>query len=537
MIPTKTCKSEVNDVQYRGFIMLTREVRVASRPQATVVALAVSADGQSMAWGENDGTIMVVSSDKTPTSCSIEGSIRGLIIIDKLVIVADDAFGLTAVDLGCQTVWDCAIPAGLSLIEECGEFIAAVDNLGRLTTISYDGKVIKSDLEFTSVIKLLRFNLGVVIVQEDGSVFFFDGEDVVWKRPSRGEVGEAITAIGTTARNHLVIGREGYALVPGEEEALEIEVWDLSNSDLLIRQEIKNRLLCIDSNNSQTYLGLDSGAIHQIGLTNGAEYKLSEVIFDCKFPIKTIDVLDDVVLAGSWFYVHGVNLAGENWMVEHQGIIQYTAYCKSANIFYFAGDDQNDYTNPEPIGVIDLASQLIDMDKSELTSWFDLEPQPDVLSSEEIYSDDEKLASLIMDDEDNKKLVGKQEFASLLSALEEDSDTESHEVDESNDNSLDLLNELLDDVQTAAMPIANAGDDTVYHAEEDGSCIVLLDSSKTTGDRARVSSYSWIDEAGKEVSNLPKFRAKLNTGIYRFELRILDDEGNSTSDSVSIEVV
>ena len=248
-------------------------------------------------------------------------------------------------------------------------------------------------------------------------------------------------------------------------------------------------------------------------------------------------MLDDVVLAGSWFYVHGVNPAGENWMVEHQGIIQYTAYCKSANIFYFAGDDQNDYTNPEPIGVIDLASQLIDMDKSELTSWFDLEPQPDVLSSEEIYSDDEKLASLIMDDEDNKKLVGKQEFASLLSALEEDSDIESNEVDESNDNSLDLLNELLDDVQTAAMPIANAGDDTVYRAEEDGSCIVLLDSSKTTGDRARVSSYSWIDETGKEVSNLPKFRAKLNTGIYRFELRILDDEGNSTSDSVSIEVV
>mgnify|MGYP001273705636 FL=1 len=537
MIPTKTCKSEVNHVQYRGFVMLTHEVRVASRPQATVVALAVSADGQSMAWGEYDGTITVVNSDKNTTSCSIEGSIRGLIIINKLVIVADDAFGLKAIDLGCQPVWDCAIPAGLSLIEECDEFIAAVDNLGRLTTVSHEGEVIKSDLEFISVIKLLRFNLGVVIVQEDGSVFFFDGETVVWKRPSRGEVGEAITAIGTTARNHLIIGREGYALVPGEEEALEIEVWDLSKNDLLIRQEIKNRLLCIDSNNSQTYLGLDSGAIHQIGLTNGAEYKLSEVIFDCKFPIKTIDVLDDVVLAGSWFYVHGVNPAGENWMVEHQGIIQYTAYCKSANIFYFAGDDQNDYTNPEPIGVIDLASQLIDMDKSELTSWFDLEPQPDVLSSEEIYSDDEKLASLIMDDEDNKKLVGKQEFASLLSALEEDSDTESNEVDESNDNSLDLLNELLDDVQTAAMPIANAGDDTVYHAEEDGSCIVLLDSSKTTGDRARVSSYSWIDEAGKEVSNLPKFRAKLNTGIYRFELRILDDEGNSTSDSVSIEVV
>ena len=34
-----------------------------------------------------------------------------------------------------------------------------------------------------------------------------------------------------------------------------------------------------------------------------------------------------------------------------------------------------------------------------------------------------------------------------------------------------------------------------------------------------------------------KFRAKLSVGMYRFELRVSDLEGNSTADSVQIEVV
>ena len=64
----------------------------------------------------------------------------------------------------------------------------------------------------------------MIVVQEDGSVHCFDGKQVIWNRPSRGEVGEAITAVGIDSFENLIIGREGYALVPGDEEALEIEI-------------------------------------------------------------------------------------------------------------------------------------------------------------------------------------------------------------------------------------------------------------------------------------------------------------------------
>ena len=40
----------------------------------------------------------------------------------------------------------------------------------------------------------------------------------------RGDIGERITSIGWND-NRLIVAREGHGLVPGEEEALEVEVW------------------------------------------------------------------------------------------------------------------------------------------------------------------------------------------------------------------------------------------------------------------------------------------------------------------------
>ena len=42
-------------------------------------------------------------------------------------------------------------------------------------------------------------------------------------------------------------------------------------------------------------------------------------------------------------------------MVELR-IVQYSAYSKFRDVFYFAGDDQNDYASNEPMGVIDLST-------------------------------------------------------------------------------------------------------------------------------------------------------------------------------------
>ena len=49
--------------------------------------------------------------------------------------------------------------------------MAVVDNLGRLLIVDYTGNIIKRNLHFNSVIRILSSELGLIIVQEDGSVF------------------------------------------------------------------------------------------------------------------------------------------------------------------------------------------------------------------------------------------------------------------------------------------------------------------------------------------------------------------------------
>ena len=100
-----------------------------------------------------------------------------------------------------------------------------------------------------------------------------------------------------------------------------------------------------------------------------------------------------------------------------------------------------------------------------------------------------------------------------------------------------ILEDLHEEITVSSMPIANAGDDRTYDAGLDDSSIIILDSNETKGDKNRIVSYSWVDETGKEISDLPKLRVKLNKGRYRFELRVIDDEGNSTSDTIQVDVI
>lgn len=516
--------------------MLTHDVNVAVSPETTVSGLAASSDGNVLAWSQNNGTLGVIDDQNQRHNISIEGNPVGIFIYESKLLFGDDNFGVKCVDFQCNQIWECEVPGGVSRIEKCVNFIAVIDNLGRLTTISYSGEILYSSDQFTSLINLLAFGVGVVLVQENGSVHYFDGEQSTWHRPPRGEVGESITAVGCTSADKLVIGREGYALVPGEEEALEVELWDVFEGKLLMRTEVKNRLLNSSANSTVTYLGFDDGSIHQLVSEPKNSYAISDCIIATKYPIKILETTDDWVIAGSWFYLHGINTSGEHWMIEHQGIVQYLAYCKSVKKIFFAGDDQNDFTKPEPIGVIDLSSDLVERDKSELTAWFEFAEQNAMLSADEIYSEDDKLTALMGTESaaENHLLGG--DLDNILSALEESNVAEDKGPDSTEISDINLMAELMDDVKSIQRPIAHAGDDSSHQCGDDGYCIVVLDSGKSSGIKGRSVSYSWVEETGKEISNLGKFRVKLGRGNHRFELRITDDDGYSTSDSVQVEV-
>ena len=513
--------------------MLTHDVRVAFSPKSMVTGLTISKDGSALAWSEKNGTLNVSVNGLENKYVSIDGSIQGIFFDKKNLYCGDDNFGLRCLDNELETIWECEIDGGTSLIEKCDDFVAVVDNLGRLLIVDYTGNITKRNLHFNSVIRILSSELGLIIVQEDGSVFCFDGENTIWKRPARGKVGESITGIGVNLTGELIIGREGYALVPGDEEALELEVWDIKNDKLIMRDEVKSRLIEVSSGSKGGYLGFDDGSICLLEKKNGSGFQLSKTIADCKFPIKTLDVINDGIIAGSWFYLHGIMNDGKNWMIEHQGIIQYTAYSKISNSFYFAGDDQNDYTNNEPIGVIDISNDLLERDKSELTEWFETPSELETAKPEDIYSEDDKFESLVIDSQTEH---GFDDLSQLLSALEEEeSSTDSEVVTSTNEDT--ILQDLYGYEPVINMPIASAGDDQKYKSGDEGSAIIILDSSNTKGDINRIVSYSWVDESGKEISDLPKLRVKLAIGNYRFELRITDDEGNSTSDSIQVDVV
>ena len=524
--------------------MLTYEASITFTPHLTVTDLDLSPDGETIAWAEANGSVNIYQGMEKVYEIKFEGLVTGMAFHHEHLVVSDDAFGLRSYDLRANEVWSCEVPGGVSMFKITNNFIAIVDNLGRLIISDLQGNLINSNLPYSSICKLENYVQGITIVQEDGGVYCYNGNQNTWIRPKRGEVGESITALGFSHDGNLIIGREGYALVPGDEEALELEIWDISTNRLITRLDLSNRLLKVESVNNQTVIGMDDGSVYLIEGQIGEGFELKEPIMECKYPIKTLSLCDKSIVAGSWFYLHGLTIDGKTWTVEHQGIVQYSVYSNKTNCLYFAGDDQNDFTDSEPIGCLDFDKDLIKVDKSELTLWFEQKEVTTQLSADQIYSDDTKMTELmslnssIKNKDSNLK---DEEFNNLLDALGdiiEDSDYS--EKASKNDSALSddsLLGELLDDVIKNKPLVANAGNDMTYDSGDDDFAVILLDGTATTNQQGKIIKWSWTDDTGREISTLTKFRAKLSVGMYRFELRVSDLEGNSTADSVQIEVV
>ena len=523
--------------------MLTYEASITFTPHSTVTGLDLAPDGETIAWSETNGSVSIYQGMKKVYQIKSDSLVTGMAFHHEHLLVADDAFGIKSYDLNAEELWSCEIPGGVSMFKITNNFIAIVDNLGRLLISDLQGDLINSNLPYSSICKLENYVQGITIVQEDGGVYCYNGHQNTWIRPKRGEVGESITALGFSHDGNLIIGREGYALVPGDEEALELEIWDISTNRLITRLDLSNRLLKVESVDSQTVIGLDDGSVYLLEGQIGEDFKLEEPIMECKYPIKTLSICKNSIVAGSWFYIHGLTVDEKTWTVEHQGIVQHSVYSSKTNCLYFAGDDQNDFTDIEPIGCLDFDKELIKVDKSELTLWFEEKEVTTQLSAEQIYSDDTKMTELMNLDSSMKNEdlnLKDEEFNNLLNALGDIIDGSDYSEKSSNESQLDddsLLGELLDEVIKHKPLVANAGNDMTYHSGDDDFAVIILDGTATMNQQGKIIKWSWTDDRGKEISTLTKFRAKLSVGMYRFELRVSDLEGNSTADSVQVEVV
>ena len=472
-------------------------VPVSKRIKTSANISAVSS-GLQLGFAQTDG---ILSIDAKEHSLSAITSLSELQNGNLLVGCSDGLHCFTNGD----ELWGIAIETGVESI--VGNVM--VDGLGYAHLIDKNGELTKLD---TQSVLFVSIGPSIAIATEAGSVSTYSLDGLkTWTRPMRGDVGERITAIGW-AENTLLIAREGHGLVPGEEEALEVEYWH--EGQLQKRFDTKRRVISIDG----MWMGLDMG-----GVMFG-----EDVICDLQHPANILLDRGDHCLVGSWFHLHKISNQGIQWSVETTGMVEYLSSNSAGDVVLVAGSDQNDYSDPEPVVVLDSNAEPIDK-VDETSSIDDWGEAPAIkIDASELYGSESSYEDLAGFAPAQSTVRGD----ALMDALNDDLEP----VVQSTQDEEDLMLSLsLDSTQIIA-PSPDAGGDQQVKAESDGSAIITLDGTGTRDPQERIELWSWVDQNGNEIGNSDRLRVKLIRGHHRFELRIRDNDGRWSSDSIDVRV-
>ena len=474
-------------------------VPVVNKFSATARVTAVSS-GINLAFGQEDGRLVIGEDELSlsPITSMFEFPFGDLVLgtNESLQIFRDGK------EISSQVH-----ESGIESISGKEDYAVAIDGLGRGHILSSAGGSVR--IEESSVL-FAKVGPGIAIANESGkvSIYSHDGEKQ-WERPARGEVGERITAIGWNGPI-LVVAREGHGLVPGEEEALEIEYWQ--SQELIKRFDVNHRVVSIDG----PWMGLDMG-----GIMHG-----ETLVAKLDHPVHSIISRGDSCLAGSWFHLHFVTKEGSQWAVETQGMVEKFSVNKDGTAVLIAGSDQNDYTDPEPVVLIDSTVEPTSLTEEE-TAIDDWGEAPAIeIDADELYGDETSLEELAGIERSELSDAG-----NLLDALNDEIEVQTIEVEEE-----DLMLALSLDAVEIIAPRPDAGGDQSLKSNDDGTAIVTLDGTGTEDPQDRINSWSWVDDTGKEISDSPIVKVRLNTGNHRFELRIKDIDGRWSSDSIDVRI-
>ena len=539
-------------------MVLTREVNVLVTPQAKIRHLALKPDRPTIAWVEGLKQVLVGDMDgdqRCEATLLIDHPhrINLLQFHQGHLMVGDELTGLTVYGLDGNVVQMYEVDGGLQCLEPHQNGFVGISGMGHLVALNSDGSVddLTATIELEDCLHLVTHEPRVFVANQSGDVVAVSNREVVWKRPSRGEIGERITGLGVTRDGGLFLTREGHALVGGEEEAIEFEFW--KNDVLLKRQDLRMRMLTSCTSRQGAIVGCDDGNVFMLD-----EQGDLEPLMSTNHPIFCCLEHEGHVLAASWFYIHGTNGEGL-WKVEHQGMPSQMFVDRQHGRVVFAGDDQNDYTSPEPIGIIDLNQQALELDDAELSLWFDVATSNPPPTAEALYADaDDVLEHLTADERASytgqtivhdapDRLLAAMAASGEPSVPQEDiaveADTE-HLMEAlqgvaelTMEQTDDLLDALQAEVEDVHRPQAVAGEDQRVFADDSDTAIVHLDGRGTHDPHGLVVRSSWHNERGEElVANL-QLKLKLPLGLHRFELRVVDRDGSWTTDSLSVEVV
>ena len=499
----------------------------------SVTAIALHPTSGHLLIGNNEGLVQCVDTksegNELLTKIHVNSKIVDVAWSTNKIVILDETNGLHVYSMDAEEVWTSEFDAGGAQLH-VGKQILALDGIGTLRQYTFDGQ------EYTNVHRDVRSfsksNDSILLVLEDQTVARTDEQlQVIHRRTQRGEIGEDIVAVGASSGQTWFVAREGHALVPGEEEALELEVY--SNEKLLHRHELNGRVKASIADASCLYLGLDNGNL--LSLKN----QELEALTSFDYPIQSLSMSGTTIVIGTWFYVYGFDIESNAiiWQIEHKGMIEGLQIDDSGRMAFF-GEDQNDWTGAEPVGVCDLNQERIEVDPSFLQGWFEEEIIEVETNPEIVYRNVDDFTNLLSEEEQESYKQDMQRLEigldSLTAAMNEE--VSSNSTDEDDDDLDDLLQFLHEDADGIILPKAYAGENQSIRLHDAEAAVITLDGTQSSDLQNRIETWSWLDERGREISTEPKLMVKLSAGIYQFELRVFDSEGGMTSDSIQITI-
>lgn len=539
-------------------MVLTRHVDVVVRPEQKIQHLCIHPDSSHLAWVEGQKTILLAEIDskgQTNTTCSIEHPhlITVLLFWGDVLIAGDEMDGISCYNLLGEFSILHEIDGGVLHCMVGSNDLVVISGLGLAYRISVQGELgnFSSTLILEDCLHMVAHRNRVYFSTQGGEVSAFEGHLQTWSRPKRGTLGERITAIGTTTGGGFFLSREGHGLVAGEEEAIEFEYWV---NDVLVKREDHNRRLltsCPSANGA--ILGFDDGSVMEL-----SEDGTLETILKTGHPVRACCAYQDHIFASSWFYIHGSNKA-EQWKIEHQGMPSHLVVNHRHGHVYVAGHDQNDYTEPEPLGMFSFSTPLMKCDEGELGLWFEVVKSSANSAVESLYEDTTDLLNYLTDEEKLAMSTGSPPLVfeeDLISAMQDSAGNEGTPSSKEENSELDQLfhdlegvtemafedsQDLLETLQSGEIflhrPQAQAGEDQQVLAGQDNTAVVHLDGRGTQDPHHMITRWSWHNNRGEELASHSQLKLRLPVGKHEFELRITDRDGSWTTDTVVIEVL
>ena len=501
-----------------------------------VKAISVNASGDKVLIGDCKGSVLLYSLDETgqhlENTFKFSSPIIEVIWHNEKFLVVDEVEGVHMYRQDGNVEWTFDLEAG-GAKAHIQQQITILDGIGTLRYLTFDGK--EHPTKYQQIVSFEPLQDGLLLLTEKSEVKKIDlSFEEVFSRNQRGDIGEDIVHYGKGLNSTWFVAREGHALVPGDEEALEIEFF--AGNERVSRSEITGRVRAFSSNNGIQYLGLDNGSI--IKVSSG--YELVEK-HQFPYAIRCLELTEKHLLVGTWFNIYGINLVSNeiDWTIEHKGLVEEISTNVDQTKMLFFGEDQNDWTEAEPVGICNIHQQPVEVDDSFLQGWFEKEVVFAETNPEIVYRNVDDFESLLSEGEremltDSDRI---EEFAfdALSDALNEISQS-IEDIDE--EEADDLLSMLHESSEVFIPPSAHAGDDQTYVLEVgEASLILTLDASNTNDPQNNIVRWSWLDSTGKEIATSSKVKVRLPIGTHQFELRVEASDGVLTTDYVQITIL